>query len=226
MRRAISLLARSQRLSKPAPIPASSCSTALPRTNSIVFPTWFTDFRAAFSTTYYPPPDLARLGTADLCDVFHPQEVGQHSDLKIADSIFRNYGGKSRFSGKIATVHCYENNPLVRKALEAPGEGRVLVVDGGGSLRCALLGDNLAEHAVKNGWQGIILNACIRDSEEISKMAVGVKALNTHPLKSAKGNPGIQNVPVTFASVTFIPGQYVYADLDGIVVSEKDLGSN
>ncbi|KAK3278751.1 hypothetical protein CYMTET_13330 [Cymbomonas tetramitiformis] len=213
-------------LSKRVPVPTSSCSTALPRATSIVSRPWLAEFSVAFSTTYYPPPDLARLGTADLCDVFHPQEVGQHSDLKIADSIFRNYGGKTRFSGKIATVHCYENNPLVRKALEAPGEDHVLVVDGGGSLRCALLGDNLAEHAAKNGWQGIILNACIRDSEEISKMAVGVKALNTHPLKSAKGNPGVQDVPVTFAGVTFIPGQYVYADSDGIVVSEKDLGSN
>eukprot|EP00889_Picochlorum_renovo_P004273 jgi/Picre1/31303/NNA_006656.t1 len=106
----------------------------------------------------------------------------------------RTLGGKIRFSGKISTVKCFENNPLVRKTLEEDGHGRVLVVDGGGSLRCALLGDNIAEMAYKNGWDGIIIHGCIRDSEDIG--------------------------------CNFEPGNYVYADKDGILVSKEELKAN
>jgi regulator of ribonuclease activity A len=120
-------------------------------------------------------------------------------------------------------VKCFENNPLVRKALEEQGQGRVLVVDGGASMRCALLGDNIAEMAYKNGWSGIIINGCIRDSEDISKMPLGVKALNTYPLKSSKRDLGLRDVPVTFASCTIKPNDWVYADLDGILVSPDEL---
>ncbi|EIE24178.1 regulator of ribonuclease activity, partial [Coccomyxa subellipsoidea C-169] len=135
----------------------------------------------------------------------------------------RDYGGNIRFSGQVTTIKCFENNPLVRKALEEGGEGRVLAVDGGGSLRCALLGDNIAEMAYKNGWSGILINGCIRDSEDIGKMPLGVKALNTYPLKSSKRDHGLTNVPLTFAGVQISPGDYLYADKDGVLVSPKEL---
>mmetsp|Transcript_18026 Transcript_18026/g.53953 ORF Transcript_18026/g.53953 Transcript_18026/m.53953 type:complete len:154 (-) Transcript_18026:344-805(-) len=143
--------------------------------------------------------------------------------VRIAAPIFRDLGGSMKFSGKITTVLCYENNPLVRKALSEPGQGRVLVVDGGGSLRCALLGDQIAAMGVKNGWSGILINGCIRDSEDIGQMPLGVKALATCPLKSSKRDQGLRDVPVTFAGVTFTPGQWLYADKDGVLVSEEQL---
>lgn len=112
---------------------------------------------------------------------------------------------------------------LWAQALEEPGEGRVLVVDGGGSKRCALLGDNIGEMACNNGWSGLVINGCIRDSEDIAKMPLGVKALATFPLKSSKRDPGLRDVPVTFAGATFAPGHWVYADRDGILVSAEEL---
>lgn len=134
-----------------------------------------------------------------------------------------DFGGRLAFSGRAATVKCFENNPLVRATLEEPGAGRVLVVDGGASLRCALLGDNIAAMAVANGWSGILINGCIRDSLDISKMDLGVKALATFPLKSSKRDPGLRDVPVSFAGVTVTPGDWVYADGDGVLVSKDEL---
>lgn len=152
------------------------------------------------------------LKSTDVCDA--------HGDtVAVAEPVFQDFGGKTRFGGAIATVKTFEDNALIRRTLETPGEGRVLVVDGAGSMRCALLGDNLAALALKNGWSGVIIYGCIRDSEEIGKLPIGVKALATHPRKSAKKDYGEINVPVAFAGVTFTPGHYVYADLDGIVVS-------
>jgi len=155
--------------------------------------------------------------TADLCD--------KHSaTLKIAEPIgFNNYGGHAAFMGKIHTVKCFENNHFVRAALEHNGEGKVLVVDGGGSMRCALLGDMLGELAVKNKWNGVIVYGCIRDSAAMAKLPLGVKALNTHPLKSVKKNEGEENVTLHIAGIDFIPGEYLYSDGDGIVLSEKAL---
>jgi regulator of ribonuclease activity A len=154
--------------------------------------------------------------TADLCD--------QHDDkVKVAEPIFRNYGAKLAFCGRIATVKVFEDNVLVRQALAERGEGRVLVIDGGGSLRCALVGDQLAVLARDNGWSGIVVYGCIRDSEAIDRIPIGVRALATHPLKSIKKGAGDRNVPVTFAGVTFVPGQYLYADGDGVIVSPVDL---
>jgi regulator of ribonuclease activity A len=120
-------------------------------------------------------------------------------------------------------VRCFEANPLVRACLEEPGAGRVLVVDGGGSKRCALLGDNIAAMAVRNGWAGIIIHGCIRDSADIGRMDLGVKALATHPLKSAKRDAGLRDVPVAFAGVRVAPGDWVYADGDGVLVSPTEL---
>ena len=132
-------------------------------------------------------------------------------------------GGAPAFGGPIATVQVLEDNVLVRQALEEPGQGRVLVIDGGGSLRCALLGDMLATLARDNGWAGVIVNGCVRDSQAIAGLAIGVMALATHPRKSEKLGQGARDVPVTFAGVTFGPGEMVYADRDGIVVATRPL---
>ena len=154
--------------------------------------------------------------TPDLYDA-HEQ------DVRVAEPLFRNYGGAARFHGPIATVKVFEDNSLVRAALEESGAGRVLVVDGGGSLRCALVGDQLAMLAEKHSWAGIIVHGCIRDSVEIARINIGVKALNTSPKKSVKKGAGERNIPVIFAGVTFAPGEYVYADEDGILLSERKL---
>lgn len=175
--------------------------------------------------TATPPPNASRGATADLCDVFMPEPVDVVSKctVQIAEPIFLDFGGHSRFSGQAATVKCFENNPLVRAALEEEGKGRVLVVDGGGSKRCALLGDNIAEMGYKNGWSGIIIHGCIRDSEDIGKMPLGVKALATYPLKSSKRDPGFRDVSVHFAGMTVTPGDWIYADKDGILVAPHEL---
>eukprot|EP00894_Picocystis_sp_ML_P004858 jgi/Pico_ML_1/55375/g1069.t1 len=176
-------------------------------------------------STWTPPPDATRGGTADLCDVHVPEpvDVVTQGKVQIAQPIFRDLGGRYGFQGKVSTVKCFENNPLVRAALEEPGNGRVLVVDGGGSLRCAVLGDNLAAMAVKNGWSGVLVNGCIRDSEDIGKMDLGVKAIATHPLKSSKRDKGLRDVPVSFAGVRICPGDHLYADKDGVLVSKDPL---
>jgi len=154
--------------------------------------------------------------TADLCDA--------HADrLRILQPILRGFGGRAACTGPIRTLKVFEDNALVRAFLSEPGEGTVLVIDGGGSLRCALVGDQLAQLAVDNGWSGIILWGCIRDSAQVSTMPVGVFALATHPLRSARKGVGERDVPVTFGGVTFSPGHHVYADEDGIVVSTARL---
>lgn len=158
-----------------------------------------------------------KLKTTDLCDNYHSQ-------VRVADPIgFKDYGGKNSFSGKIRTVKCFEDNSFVRRNLEQNGEGNVLIVDGGASMHCALLGDMLGETAVKNKWNGIIVYGCIRDSLAVSVLPLGVKALNTNPLKSAKRNEGEENITLHFAGLDFIPGEFVYCDEDGIIVSREDL---
>lgn len=152
----------------------------------------------------------------DLCD-----EFSEH--LEILEPIFTDFGGQLAFGGQVSTVRCFEDNSVVRLALEEPGEGRVLVVDGGGSERCALLGDNLAQMAIDNNWAGLVVFGCIRDAEAISQMDIPVKALNTHPKKSAKKNVGERDAPVRFAGVLLMPGDWLYADLDGMVVSKSEL---
>lgn len=154
--------------------------------------------------------------TTDLCDEFS-------DDLQVATPMFKSYGGKSKFFGEIQTIKVFEDNSLVRDVLGENGEGKVLVVDGGGSLRCALLGDQLGELAVKNSWQGVIIYGCMRDSVAINALDLGVRAIDTHPLKSVKKGVGDHQLPVTFAGVTFRPGEYVYVDEDGIMTAQKPL---
>ena len=154
--------------------------------------------------------------TADLCD--------EHGDLlQVCEPIFEAYGGRHAFAGPVSTVRCFEDNSRVKEAVESPGEGRVLVVDGGGSRRRALFGGNLGSAAVRNGWAGVILYGCIRDSAELGLLNLGLRALGTMPLRSEKRGEGERDVPVRFAGVTFRPGDHVAVDEDGIVVSHQPL---
>lgn len=155
--------------------------------------------------------------TADLLDAHEDQLRQGH--LRIVAPMFRSFGGRRACHGPIATLKLFEDNSLVRKAVEQPGYSRVLVIDGGGSLRCALVGDQLAKLAATNGWSGIVVYGCIRDARAIVGLDIGVFALTTHPLKTVKKNLGDADIPVTFGGVTFEPGQYLYADEDGIIVS-------
>ncbi|MCS6819461.1 MAG: ribonuclease E activity regulator RraA, partial [Chitinophagales bacterium] len=123
------------------------------------------------------------------------------------------------FFGEIVTVKVFEDNSLVRKMLEGEGGGTVLVIDGGGSERCALVGDQLAELAVQNRWNGIVVYGCVRDSAALANISIAIKALNTHPAKSIKRNEGQTQIKVNFGGVDFIPGNYIYGDEDGILVS-------
>ncbi len=161
-----------------------------------------------------PPTSLDK--TADIYDEFETQ-------IQVCEPIFSDFGGRRRFSGPIATIKCHEDNSLVRELLGQPGEGRVLVVDAGGSMRCAMLGDILAQKGVDNGWAGVLMYGCIRDAKEISEMPLGVKALATIPKKSVKKGAGESGNPVTFAQVEFRPGDWLYADEDGVVTLPSNL---
>ena len=157
----------------------------------------------------------ATIVTPDLCDQF--------PDVQVVEPGFRNFGAIDNFGGEIVTVKCFEDNSVVKQQVGLPGLGRVMVVDGGGSKRNALLGDMLAEKAVSNGWAGLIIYGCIRDADVSAKTALGVQALGTHPRKTEKRDVGDLNIAVTFGGVTFHPGHFVYADNNGIIVSEKAL---
>ena len=154
--------------------------------------------------------------TADLCD----KHAG---DVAIADPIFRNFGGHDRFNGPITTLKCPKDNSLVRDTLSTPGNGGILVADGEGLLNYSLLGDVLGLKAVENGWAGLVIYGCVRDSEMLKTLDLGVKALATYPLRTIKRGLGEKNIPVRFAGIDFLPGDRLYADPDGIVVSRKDL---
>lgn len=154
------------------------------------------------------------IATPDLCDAY-PDLV------RVLEPIFKNYGGRSSFGGEIVTVKCFEDNSVVKENAGKAGQGKVMVVDGGGSLKKALLGDLIAETALNNGWAGFIIYGCIRDVEPISNMQIGVKALNSIPLKTQRKGKGENNVKITFGGVAFNPGEYVYADTTGIIVSSE-----
>lgn len=164
---------------------------------------------------------MTALLTTDLLD--NNEALLQQETLRVVAPMFQRYGGRAAFAGEIVTLKLFEDNSLVRQVLGEPGHGKVLVVDGGGSLRCALLGDQLAELAVKNGWEGVVVYGCIRDSAAINALPLGVRALNTHPLKTVKKNIGERNVPVTFGGVTLKPGEWICADEDGVIVSATPL---
>jgi len=156
------------------------------------------------------------ISTPDLCDA-HPNLV------RVMAPLLTNYGGRSAFGGPVVTVKCHEDNSLVKEQVARPGDGQVLVVDGGGSLRCALIGDLLAAQAVENRWAGLIIYGCIRDVDAVRTMDLGVQALNTIPVKSVRQGRGDLNIPVTFGGVTFHPREYVYADNNGVIVASSAL---
>ena len=154
--------------------------------------------------------------TPDLCDAYPDQ-------VQVLEPMFSNVGGRDSCGGQIVTIKCFEDNSLVKEQAEADGKGKVLVVDGGGSLRRALLGDMIAEKAAKNGWEGLVIYGCIRDVDVIAQTDLGVQALASHPMKTDKRGLGDLNVAVTFAGVTFRPGEYIYADNNGVIVSPTAL---
>lgn len=154
--------------------------------------------------------------TSDLCD--------DHPDLvRVCEPMFANYGGISTFGGQIVTVKCFEDNSRVKELLATPGKDRVLVVDGGGSLRCALLGDLIADSAVQHSWAGVIVYGCVRDVDALAELELGIQALTSTPLKSVRKGVGEVDIAVTFGGVTFTPGEYVYADNNGVITAKKAL---
>mgnify|MGYP001600463835 CR=1 FL=1 len=152
--------------------------------------------------------------TSDISDELHP-------NVQYLEPIYQRYGAKVDFFGAIYTIKCFEDNSLVREVLDTDGKGRVLVVDAGGSKRCAMLGDQLADKAVKNNWSGVVMYGLIRDSEMINQMPIGVRALGTHPLKSVKKGLGEANLVLRFSGAEFTPGEYLYADQDGIIITKE-----
>jgi regulator of ribonuclease activity A len=154
--------------------------------------------------------------TCDLCDAHEGD-----ASLRVLPPLFRSFGGAGGFQGPAATLQCFEDNSSVRSALEERGEGRVLVIDGGASMRCALVGGNLAALAAKNGWAGIVVDGCVRDSAELAAVAIGVRALGLHPLRSAKRGEGRRDAVVRLQGVVVKPGDWIVADADGVVVLDK-----
>jgi len=156
------------------------------------------------------------LPTPDLCD----QNEG---DVEALNMQFNHYGQIKSFFGQVVTVKCFEDNSKVKETINQPGLGKVLVVDGGGSMAKALMGDMVAEAAINNEWSGVVIAGCIRDVQVIDELAIGVKALGTHPMKTQKRGEGQVDVAITLGDVTINPGQYLYADLNGVIISDNIL---
>ena len=154
--------------------------------------------------------------TSDISDKLHP-------DVQYLEPIYKIYGAKTSFSGHIVTVKCYEDNSLVEEALKDNGKESVLVIDAGGSMNCAMLGDKTPADAINNEWEGIIVHGLIRDSVAINGMEIGIRALGVCPLKSIKNGVGDSNLIVNFSGVTFTPDEYLYADDDGVIVVKEKL---
>ncbi|KAL4421564.1 hypothetical protein ABPG75_010855 [Micractinium tetrahymenae] len=162
--------------------------------------------------------------TADLCDAHLENPVDVVAEAKVAvvqPGLLRDFGGRRSFHGPAATVKCHDSNVRVRQLLETAGHGRVLVVDGGGSLRCALMGDKLGKLAEQNGWSGVIVNGCVRDTAILAQLDVGIKALAPCPVKSSKRDPGLKAVRVIIGGVLIRPGDWIYANEDGVLVCHE-----
>lgn len=160
-----------------------------------------------------------RFATCDLCDAFRDEPTA----LRVLPPLWHDFGGLPAFAGPVATVQCHEDNTIVKSLVESPGEGRVLVVDGGGSLRTALVGGNLAAAAARHGWAGIVVDGAVRDAAELRAAAVGIRALALCPMPPAKRGAGRQDLPVRLQGVVVRPGDWLYADADGIVIAERPL---
>ena len=158
--------------------------------------------------------------TCDLCDA---HETDALAILQVLPPVFLDLGGVPRFCGPVATLRCFEDNTRIREAVETPGQGRVLVVDGGASVRRALVGGNLAAAAARNGWAGVVVDGAVRDLHELRAVAIGIRALALMPQRSMKRGEGERDVPITVQGVAVRPGDWLYADEDGIVVSVRPL---
>lgn len=160
-------------------------------------------------------PATLSFATCDLCDAHKNDNSGA---FRVLPPVFKDFGGLQKFSGLVVTVKCFEDNSLVKAAVDSPGEGRVLVVDGGASLRRALLGGNLGAAAAKNGWAGVVIDGCVRDVAELAQCSTGIRALAAMPLPTEKRQQGQRDVAVQIQGVGVRPGDWLYADEDGIVV--------
>lgn len=159
---------------------------------------------------------MTQIITADLWD--------EHAeDLQFLNLELKSFGQKSSFYGEVVTLKLHEDNTYVRKVLEQPGQGKVLVIDGGGSRRCALIGDNIAKLIIDNGWAGAIVYGCIRDSQVINQMDVSIKAIGTCPVKSIKRNVGLVGETLLIEGIRIATGDFAYADEDGVLFSSKKL---
>ncbi|GJP40102.1 hypothetical protein CLOM_g6013 [Closterium sp. NIES-68] len=159
--------------------------------------------------------------TCDLCDDNH--DAVMRGEIRVLEPGLVSYGGRTASCGRVVTLKLFEDNTLVRSEVEQPGESRILIIDGGGSRRCALLGGNLAVEAAKNGWAGVFVSGCVRDVDEIRGCNVDVRGLATCPVKSVKKGQGERNVPVKIQGVMVHPGDWCYADNDGIIFSANPL---
>ncbi len=157
-----------------------------------------------------------QIDTSILCDIYQDQ-------VDVVEPIFSNFGGRTEFSGQITTLKCFEQIDLIADTLEQNGEGRVLLIDGGGSLRRALIDAELAEMALDNGWEGIIVYGAVRQVAHLENLDIGIQALNSIPVLGEEKPQGELDIPVNFAGVTFYPGDYLYADLTGIILSQEEL---
>jgi regulator of ribonuclease activity A len=158
--------------------------------------------------------------TCDLCDAHEEDTSGA---FRVLPPVFRDFGAPAKFSGRVATVRCMEDNSRIREAVNSPGEGRVLVVDGGGSVRRALVGGNLAASAARNGWSGILVDGAVRDAAELAAAGIAIKALALMPLRSVKRGEGQRDLAVEIQGVAVRPGDWLYADEDGVVISAVSL---
>jgi len=164
---------------------------------------------------------MKKISTPDICDTYETKIAD--GSIAILEPLFTSFGRNRSFYGEAVTIKCFEDNSVLKELVATPGLGKVIVMDGGGSKRRAILGDMLAEKASKNGWVGMVINGCIRDVDEINDTDIGVKALATHPMKTQKRGVGDLNVAVTFGGHTIRPGYWVYADGNGILVSDTKL---
>ncbi|PTQ88388.1 ribonuclease E activity regulator RraA [Agitococcus lubricus] len=153
--------------------------------------------------------------TPDLCDAY--------PTVRVITPMFKNFGGRQSFGGQVVTVKCFEDNSRVKELLATDGKGKVLVVDGGGSLRCALLGDLIGDSAVKYGWEGVVIYGCVRDVDALAQLDLGVQALAAMPLKSVRKGVGEVGISLSFGGVTIQDGEYIYADNNGVIVADQAL---
>ena len=176
---------------------------------------------ATYETTSETKEITMTFFTCDLCDIHEDKLLS--GALSVLPPVFQCFGKRSHFYGIAATLKVFEDNVMVRAALEKPGDGRVLVIDGGASLRCALVGGNLAQLAEKNGWAGVIVDGCVRDLSELGVTDIGIRALGVHPRRSVRRGVGDADLAVLIAGVMVRPGDWIYADADGVLISREPL---